>query len=108
MYKGMKDASKPDNVYKAYLIDLLIVLVIFFVACLLSSAKVIGLLIKWAIEEVDEALLGVQITVGKAALSLFRGYVFLQDLVVENPAGKGFASPCLLKIGKVVVKVNIG
>mmetsp|Transcript_148867 Transcript_148867/g.277486 ORF Transcript_148867/g.277486 Transcript_148867/m.277486 type:complete len:958 (-) Transcript_148867:159-3032(-) len=109
MYEGMKDESNvsDEDMYKKILANAITVLVIFLVASLLSSAKVIGLIIKWAIESADETFLGVQITVGKAALSLLRGYVFLSNLIVENPEGQDWASPCLLKIGKLVVKVNI-
>jgi hypothetical protein len=58
---------------------------IFFVALLFSSAKVIGMAIKMAIEACDDTLLGVQITVKDVALNLFQGYVKIHDLVVHQP-----------------------
>jgi hypothetical protein len=60
-------------------------LCIFFIALLFSSAKVIGMAIKMAIEACDDTLLGVQITVKAVALNLFQGYVKIHDLVVHQP-----------------------
>merc|ERR1712100_922540 len=59
--------------------------IIFFIALLFSSAKVIGMAIKGAIEACDEAMLGVQITVKQVALSLFKGYVKVVDLKIHQP-----------------------
>jgi hypothetical protein len=81
--------------------------VAFVLAGLLSSAKVIGFIVKWAIEGLDEHLIGVNVTVGKAALSLCRGYVFVNNLIVENPTNTTYVSKRLLKIGQVVLKVNL-
>jgi hypothetical protein len=58
---------------------------IFLVALLLSSAKVIGLAVKFAVESCDRPLLGVDIELKEAALSLFRGYVKINHLVVKQP-----------------------
>lgn len=109
MYKGMKDESSvdPSEQYKKIFMDIGIVVFIVILAGILSSAKVFGLVIKWAIESADDTFLGVQITVGKAALSICRGYVFLSNLVVQNPEGVEWASPALLKLGKIVLKINL-
>jgi hypothetical protein len=64
---------------------LLALMCIFFVALLLSSAKVIGMAIKMAIESADQALLGVDITIQKCALNLFKGYVHVRKLKVHQP-----------------------
>jgi len=61
------------------------VLVAFFISLLLSSAKVVGTAVKVVLESCDKALLGVEITLGSAALSLFKGYVKIHDLVVHQP-----------------------
>ena len=58
----------PNNVQKQHRC-------VFFVALLLSSAKVVGMAIKLAIESCDQAMLGVDITIQKCALNLFKGYV---------------------------------
>jgi len=70
---------------KALFRGLAITMGIFLVALLFSSAKVIGMAIKFAIEACDEALLGVSITVRQVALNLFKGYVKICDLKVHNP-----------------------
>jgi len=58
---------------------------IFCVALLFSSAKVVGMAIKFAIESCDSTLLGTEITVEKVALNLFKGYVHIKKLKVHNP-----------------------
>lgn len=89
-------------------------IVVLLVAMLLGSAKVIGLAVKFAIESVDDTLLGVQITVDAAALALCRGYVNVTGLIVHNPDEEEaheqsrWVSPCLAKIDKLVVKLNMG
>jgi len=88
-------------------IQLLWWLGIFCIAGILSSAKVVGFIVKWAIEGLDTTFLGVNIWVGKAALSLCRGYIFVSNVVVDNPAEQEFTSPALLKIGKMVLKLNL-
>jgi len=107
---------------------LFITLCIFFVALLFSSAKVIGMGIKMAIEACDETLLGVEITVKKVALNLFKGYVEIKDLKVHNPEdeivykknekGKLVGTPTgkkcewkddyIAKIHLVLLKINVG
>jgi len=107
MHVGMsKDMAHPDAAVKL-VCQILWCLGILSLAAMLSSAKVVGFVIKWVIEGVDEHFLGVNIRVGKAALSLCRGYIFISNCVVENPAEPKFTSPALLKIGKVVLKVNL-
>lgn len=70
---------------KQFFQGLLIVAGVFFVALLLSSAKVVGMAIKIAIESVDQALLGVDITIKACSLNAFKGYVQVNDLVVHQP-----------------------
>lgn len=64
---------------------LLITMCVFFVALLLSSAKVVGLAIKIAIEACDEKLLGVNIKIKSCALNVFKGYVKVSKLKVMQP-----------------------
>eukprot|EP00927_Polykrikos_kofoidii_P068144 TRINITY_DN63525_c0_g1_i1.p1 TRINITY_DN63525_c0_g1~~TRINITY_DN63525_c0_g1_i1.p1 ORF type:complete len:939 (-),score=122.39 TRINITY_DN63525_c0_g1_i1:67-2883(-) len=83
-------------------------LLVLLLAMLLSSAKVVGHAVKFAVESVTT--LGVPLHVGKAAVSLFAGYVNLQNVVVENPRSDNapFQSQCLLRVESVVVKLKIG
>jgi hypothetical protein len=85
-------------------------LVITLVALTLSSAKVIGMAIKLGIESADQTMLGTDIIVGRAALSVCEGYVNVGGLIVENPppkAGKAWKSPCLMKVDKLLIKINM-
>jgi hypothetical protein len=87
---------------------------VILISMLLGSAKVVGLAIKFAIESVDEAILGVEITVQAAALAICRGYVNVTGLVINNPgdhtgAPSGrWSSGCLAKVDSLIVKINIG
>jgi hypothetical protein len=92
------------------------------IGLLLSSAKVVGLAVKFALESADEAVLGTTIEVKSAALSILEGYVNVQGLVIKNPAvfeddpdGNGerveipnpWSSSCLARADKLVVKINV-
>jgi hypothetical protein len=91
-----------------------IALLTLLIAMLLGSAKVVGLAVKFAIESVDDTLLGVQITIRAAALAICRGYVNVNGLVVHNPEpaegepADKWDSECLAKVESLVVKLNIG
>jgi len=65
---------------------LAITLLVFCVALLFSSAKVVGLAVKFVIESAElEELLGVKVTVKKVALNLFRGYIHVRKLQLHQP-----------------------
>merc|ERR1712224_834030 len=66
---------------------LMLFIVVFLVVMVLSSAKVIGLAVKLAVESVDRKLLGVDVDIGAARLAICRGFVNLADVVVHNPEG---------------------
>eukprot|EP00416_Gambierdiscus_australes_P017213 CAMPEP_0171070928 /NCGR_PEP_ID=MMETSP0766_2-20121228/10037_1 /TAXON_ID=439317 /ORGANISM="Gambierdiscus australes, Strain CAWD 149" /LENGTH=349 /DNA_ID=CAMNT_0011527449 /DNA_START=59 /DNA_END=1106 /DNA_ORIENTATION=- len=77
------------------------------VASLLSSAKVVGLIVKLAIESVDTMLLNAEVTVDTAVLSLYRGVVVVKGLVVGNPLGGTFKSRHLFKVELAAVRINL-
>eukprot|EP00928_Gymnodinium_smaydae_P040276 TRINITY_DN2733_c0_g2_i1.p1 TRINITY_DN2733_c0_g2~~TRINITY_DN2733_c0_g2_i1.p1 ORF type:complete len:962 (-),score=174.82 TRINITY_DN2733_c0_g2_i1:25-2874(-) len=58
---------------------------VFAIALLFSSAKVIGMAVKFAVESCDEHLLGVDITIKSAALSIFKGYVSINQFKLHPP-----------------------
>eukprot|EP00927_Polykrikos_kofoidii_P015813 TRINITY_DN17081_c0_g1_i1.p1 TRINITY_DN17081_c0_g1~~TRINITY_DN17081_c0_g1_i1.p1 ORF type:complete len:1109 (-),score=156.85 TRINITY_DN17081_c0_g1_i1:134-3280(-) len=101
--------SKPEahSFFKAVVKAGVCTLVAVAISTILSSGKVIGLAVKLAIESVDEMFLGINITVGKVAIGLCSGFVHIGELIAHNPEDKGFASPHLLRAGKMVVKINI-
>mmetsp|Transcript_60047 Transcript_60047/g.166214 ORF Transcript_60047/g.166214 Transcript_60047/m.166214 type:complete len:448 (-) Transcript_60047:181-1524(-) len=106
---------------------LLTALCVFLLALLMGSAKVVGLAVKWAIESCDRVLLGVDITIGHAALGVCKGYVNIRDLVVHQPddemtylrdeSGQLVAMPTgkkltwkesyILRVKKVIVKIDL-
>jgi hypothetical protein len=104
-----------------------ITLVVFCISLLFSSAKVVGMAIKFAIEAADQAFLGVDIEVKKVALNAFKGYVHIKDLVVCQPkdemiytrdekgklTGEKTGNECqwdrdyIVKVGLVLLKINL-
>jgi len=116
--------TNPKHLFKG----LGIVLVVFCIALLFSSAKVIGMAIKMVIESADQELIGVDITIDKVALNLFKGYVHIKKLVVHNPVeelayakndqGKLVGTPTgnkcdwkseyIAKVDLVLIKINVG
>lgn len=105
------------------------VLLIFLIALLFSSAKVIGMAVKMAIESCDRIFLGVDITIKHAALGVCKGYVCIKDLVVHQPdeeiiyerdeKGKivkstktgnplEWENDYILKIKTIILKINLG
>jgi len=82
-------------------------MVVLVSASCLSSAKAIGLIVKIAIESVDEIFLGTEITVEAAVLSLWRGDIIIRGLVVKNPPGRTWQTDCLLNIDIVAVKLDL-
>lgn len=79
-----KGGAFLDN-RKALWESCLVVLLVFSIALLFSSAKVVGMAIKFAIESADQELIGVDIEIKKVALNLFKGYVHVQRMRVCQP-----------------------
>merc|ERR1719316_747972 len=116
------------NNTKSLFEGLAVTMLVFGISLLFSSSKVIGMAIKFAIEAADQELLGVDITVKKCALSLFKGYVHVQRLVVHQPedeivyakneegklVGTPTGSKCewkddyIAKIDLILIKINVG
>jgi len=102
-------------------------LIVVLLALLFSSAKVVGMAIKLAVTSVDKVLLGVDITIDRAALSVCKAYVHIKNLVVKQPEeemrwernaeGQMVGTPTgnklqwrndyVLRINTVVVKINL-
>eukprot|EP00421_Protoceratium_reticulatum_P003033 CAMPEP_0168361180 /NCGR_PEP_ID=MMETSP0228-20121227/2537_1 /TAXON_ID=133427 /ORGANISM="Protoceratium reticulatum, Strain CCCM 535 (=CCMP 1889)" /LENGTH=882 /DNA_ID=CAMNT_0008373857 /DNA_START=112 /DNA_END=2756 /DNA_ORIENTATION=+ len=79
------------------------------IAMVLSSAKVIGLAVKLAIESVDTMVVGVDITIENVAISLVHGFVCVGNLVVNNPTctHSGWTSKHLMRVDQVILKLNM-
>lgn len=75
------------------------------IVMVLSSGKVIGLAVKLAVESADRSLLGVDVDVGTAKISLCRGCVNLANVIVHNP--EGYKTPYLLSVGRIVVDLDM-
>jgi hypothetical protein len=82
-------------------------LCVFILALVLSSAKVVGLAVKWGLEAVDRTVLKADLTVKSALLSVCRGYVNLEGVIIYNPFDQQWRSPYLLKSEKATLKINM-
>jgi len=85
----------------------LVSLISFGFALFFSMAKVLGIIFKLAVEGFDKDLLGAEITVRMAAMSLLRGWINIADVVVDNPrfpaegGSTAWSAPHLLKVKRV-------
>lgn len=94
---------------------LMLICLIMIVAVLLSSAKVVGLAFKFAIESCADTVVGAHITVKKSTLSVFEGYVNVQGLLIGNPPvveggttiDPPWSSECLMKAKTLIIKINM-
>jgi hypothetical protein len=78
-------------------------------ALCLSSAKVVGLAIKIAVEQAAKSHLGIDINAEHVALSIFDGWVHCRAIVVSN-LQKGaytFQSPYAIKFQKMVIALDL-
>ncbi|MDD5064497.1 MAG: AsmA family protein [Phycisphaerae bacterium] len=90
------------TVLKSIVLPLVILLVILTAAFFLVGTS----LIKSGIEKAASSALGVPVTIKDIDLSILRGRVIVQGLVVKNPPG--YANETLLELGEATVNLNIG
>jgi hypothetical protein len=81
-------------------------LVILLIVLLLAFILVGNTLIKRGIEAAGTKTLGVPVTVKDIDLSILKGRVKIEGLVVKNP--QGYANETLLELGEGVVNLDIG
>lgn len=74
-------------------------------ALLAPFAKIGGLAVKLFLESVDRPLIGTEIKVGKALLSLWRGYVQVSNVVMLNPSGSEWKTETMLVINELTVHI---
>uniref|UniRef100_A0A7S0A5K4 Uncharacterized protein n=1 Tax=Pyrodinium bahamense TaxID=73915 RepID=A0A7S0A5K4_9DINO len=101
--------TRPDDAesWRSLARAMLWTLLGIMLASLMSSAKVVGLMVKLALESIDELLLNAEITVETAVLSVFRGLVIIKGLVVKNPNGGKFKSEYLFKADIAAVNIRL-
>mmetsp|Transcript_93872 Transcript_93872/g.166066 ORF Transcript_93872/g.166066 Transcript_93872/m.166066 type:complete len:999 (-) Transcript_93872:162-3158(-) len=77
------------------------------VAFVLLSAKMLGLLVKFAVESVDKSLLGVTIEIKQVLISLWQQRLTIMGLTVKNPDIHEWRSDCLANLTLCIVEVRI-
>jgi hypothetical protein len=89
VFKMTPETANTDGRFlkggRTFLVAVTVMLFMFFLALLASSAKVVGLAVKWTLESCDRKWLGVDLTIKHAALSILRGYVNVEGLVFHQP-----------------------
>jgi hypothetical protein len=83
-------------------LPIVILLIILVVGFFLIGTS----LIKSGVEKAASSTLGVPVTIKDIDLSILRGYVSIEGLVVKNPSG--YANPTLLELGEATVNLDIG
>ena len=90
------------TVLKFIVLPLVILLIILVAAFFLVGTS----LIKSGVEKAASSALGVPVTIKDIDLSILRGRVSIQGLVVKNPPG--YANETLLELDEATVNLNIG
>lgn len=86
---------------------LLASLVSFGFALFFSFGKVLGIIFKLVVEDFDKQLIGCEMSVRMAGISLLRGWVNIADVVVQNPdfpaegGSTSWSAPYLMKVKRV-------
>mmetsp|Transcript_47089 Transcript_47089/g.86336 ORF Transcript_47089/g.86336 Transcript_47089/m.86336 type:complete len:1006 (-) Transcript_47089:112-3129(-) len=76
-------------------------------SAILASCKVLGLAVKFALESIDTAIFGTEIEVESVKFNMCRGYVEVRKLLIMNMEGKGYQTPCLLRVDEAIVQINL-
>ncbi len=84
------------------LLVFILVLIVLALAALFFFA---GPIVKSAVVKSGPAVMGVPVSVDKVDISLLKGDVLLQNLVIGNP--KGFKTEHLFKMGRLAVKLDM-
>jgi hypothetical protein len=81
--------------------------IVILLAVLIITFHLIGNdLIKSGVEKAASSALGVPVTIKDIDLSILRGRVHIEGLVIKNPPG--YANETLLELGEAAVNLNIG
>ncbi|MBN2020997.1 MAG: AsmA family protein [Sedimentisphaerales bacterium] len=92
---------------KKIIVNFVLIPLVVLLAVLVLVFFLIGnTLIKTGIEAAGSKTLGVPVTVKDIDLSILRGQVKIEGLVVKNP--EGYANETLLELGQGTVKLNVG
>lgn len=86
------------------------VLVLCLIACVMCvlkecGARLLGRLVKSAIESLDEEVLGVRVSIGHLTIHPFKGQVELNEAVVFNPPG--YRSEQAVKVKKLFIDIDM-
>jgi len=92
----------PDVIWTVCMAAAIVVL-----ALIVPCAKMGGLVVKLFIQSVDRPLLGTDIKVGKALLSVWRGYVHVANVVMLNPLGHQWETDNLVVVEEIVIHVHM-
>ena len=90
------------------ILKVLLILAVVCVVLLVGLTLFLGPVIKTAAEKIGPRFLGVPITVEKVSVNVFSGSFGLKNLVVGNPADKGYSADPAFAMGELRVAVKLG
>lgn len=92
---------------KKIVLNFVVLPIVILLVVLAATFYLVGTsLIKSGVEKAANSALGVPVTIKDIDLSILRGHVSIQGLVVKNPPG--YANETLLEVGEATVNLNIG
>jgi len=102
-------AERPEDFayWSAFLATAMWGLFAVLASAILASCKVLGLAVKFALESVDSLIFGTDIEVESVKFNMCRGYVEVRKLLIMNMEGKGYQTPCLLRVDEAIVQINL-
>ena len=96
-----KDPAKKSTPLKRFVIKPLIWIVGILLVLILAALIFINPLLKFGIESIGPKIAGVDMKVEAIRVSPLQGRVELRELIISNPADKGYASEYAIRLGHV-------
>lgn len=86
---------------------ILIGLVLFLIIAVFLTLIFLDQIAKTAVEKVGPVVLGVPVTVERLSIKPFRGRVEIDNLIIGNPADRGYQSPHAVKLGDIDIEIDL-
>lgn len=96
-----KDPAKKSTPLKRFVIKPLIWIVGILLVLILAALIFINPLLKFGIESIGSKIAGVDMKVESINVSLLQGRMELRELIIANPADKGYASDYAIRLGHI-------
>ena len=95
------DSAKKSSPHKRFVIKPLIWIVGILLVLILAALIFINPLLKFGIESIGSKIAGVDMKVESINVSPLQGRMEIRELIISNPADKGYASDYAIRLGHV-------